>query len=240
MDNTNALIFFILTLIILLIILNMTIIYNTQFFEPIRRLYARIGRKVEKNNYIKQVSKQPLDSQKTIFKETSLLLVFLFILFLIASKVFFFSAVLSESMNPTFNKNDLVLMQNLEHSYKPGDIIMFNRPDTAHPVSHRIKLITEKGIRTTGDATGQIDWWDLQEKDIIGKAVLIQGKPVVIKGYGKYFILDQSQQNFGVFGQDYQKYLLFFQVIKIYGYVIAVGSLVLYVALTIRQKPWKN
>lgn len=117
---------------------------------------------------------------------------------------------------------------------------MFERPDTSYPVAHRIKQITDKGINTAGDATGQMDWWELEKKDIHGKAILIQGKPLVIKGYGKFFIVDDRHQDFGPLGQDYGKYFLFFQVIKIYGYIIAVFSLFLYIIMTLKQKPWQS
>ncbi len=117
---------------------------------------------------------------------------------------------------------------------------MFKTPDTSKPYSHRIVSITDKGyIRTEGDAIGQMDWWEISKEDILGKAITIQGKPIVIKGYGKYFIIDNDREDLGAFGQDYRAYLLFFEVLRIYGYVIATGSLLLYIFLTVRSKPWQ-
>jgi signal peptidase len=220
-----------------LILVYNKIIYNKSLFGRISQTFNTFKKKQNIDGYINQINKKPVDIQKVIFKEVIIFSLVLMMIFLLASKVIFITAVISGSMYPTFNTDDLVLMQNIDHTYETGDIIMFERPDTLYPVVHRIKEITEKGIRTAGDATGQIDWWELDKKDIRGKSLLIFGKPVVIKDYGKFFILDDRNQEFGPFGKDYSKYFLFFQVIKIYGYVIVVFSLFLYVFLTLKQKP---
>jgi signal peptidase len=226
---------FLLLLLIFLIIVYRRIIYGTDLLEPIKQRYSEYYRKTRINNYIEKVSKQPVDIQKMVFKEGLILTAVLCIMFLLAAKAVFFTAVASESMYPTYNKDDLVLMQNIDGIYMPGDIIMFKRPDTSLPVTHRITSITEDGIRTAGDATGQSDWWEVKKEDILGKAILIQGKPVVIKGYGKFFIVEDKNQDFGPFGKDYKNYFLFIEIIKIYGYVIALLSLFLYIFLTIKK-----
>lgn len=231
---------FILLLSVFLIVVYRRIIYSIDFLEPVQQRYSALDRKLRVNNYIKNVTRKPQDMQKIIFKEVAILTGVIFIMFLLATKAVFFTAVASGSMSPTFERDDLVLMQNIDRTYRPGDIIMFNRPDTSHPVSHRIASITDQGISTEGDAIGQIDWWRLEEKDIMGKAVLIRGKPIVIKQYGKFFIVDDRHQDFGPFGRDYSKYFLFFQVVKIYGYIIAVASLMIYIIITVRQKTWQS
>lgn len=232
----NDLLFFLL-LLVFLVLLYRKIIYNTDFFEPIKQKYSAVDRKFRINSYIEQINRRPVDPQKKIFKEGLVLIAVISIMFLLATKAIFFTAVVSGSMYPTFNKDDMILIQNIDNRYNVGDIIMFKRPDTSYPVTHRIISITSGIIRTAGDATGQMDWWELKNGDVLGKAVLIQGKPVVIKGYGRFFIIDDQHQDFGPFGQNYRNYFLFFEVIKIYGYIIAVFSLLLYIALTIRQKP---
>ena len=232
---------FLLILSIFLIITYRRIILNINFFEPIQKRYFELFRSIQVKNYIKEVSRQPVDNQKIMMKETLILGCVLFILFLIGTKAIFFTAVISGSMSPTFDRDDLVLMQNIEHSYKPGDIIMFIDPYTARPYTHRISGITQRGINTAGDAGGMNDPWELEKKDIIGKAIILQGKPVVIKDYGKFFIIDDKRQDFGpLFGPDYRKYVLFIEIIKIYGYVIVVLSIFIYIALTVKQKPWQN
>jgi signal peptidase I len=233
-------ILFLSGLLIFLIVVYRRIIYNIGSLNPVIRAFKAVDRKQRINAYIKQINQRPEESQKVVLKELFIFIFALTIMFLFASKTIFFTAVVSESMYPTFNTDDLVLMQNIDHVYKSGDIIMFDRPDTSLPVVHRITQITDQGINTAGDATGQMDWWDLEKKDIRGKAILIQGKPIVIKGYGKFFIVDERHQDFGPLGQDYGKYFLFFQVIKIYGYIIAVFSLFLYIVMTLKQKPWQS
>jgi signal peptidase I len=229
--SINDISFFIL-LFIFLIIVYRRIIYGADLFEPIKRRHNEYYRKNQIKNYIEKVSKPPVDFQKMIFREGLILSATLSIMILLATKAVFFTAVASGSMYPTFYKDDLVLMQNIDRKYNVGDIIMFKRPDLGYPVSHRIKLMTDGGIRTAGDANGQVDWWEVKKEDVLGKAILIQGKPIVIKGYGKFFIVENKQQDFGPFGKDYMSYFLFIEVVKLYGYVIVVFSLFLYILLT--------
>jgi signal peptidase I len=144
--------------------------------------------------------------------------------------------VASGSMQPLFAQNDLVLIQNFEHSYKPGDVIFFLNPDTLVPYTHRIAKITEKGkIRTAGDAIGSMDYWELERRDIHGKVVLFNGKPIVIPKYGEFFLVSSRTENVGPF-RNLNDYVLFVQVVKAYGYVIVVFSLLLYIILTLKQK----
>ncbi|HEY9247307.1 MAG TPA: signal peptidase I [Candidatus Methanoperedens sp.] len=234
-------ILFVIALSLLLIVVYRRIIYGTDFLGPLEKRYSTFYRKTQVNNYIRHISRRRVDPQEVILKEVFILFAVLFILFLLGSKAVFFTAVVSGSMSPTFNRDDLVLMQNIDRRYVTGDIIMFFDPLTLRPYTHRIISINERGISTAGDASGLMDPWLLKKEDIIGKAVIFQGKPVLIKGYGKYFIIDDKHQDFGsIFGSDYRKYVLFFQVVKIYGYIIVVFSLLLYIILTARQKPWQN
>ncbi len=233
----NELLFFGLLSAFLLIVYR-RVNYNTDFFSRFSEGYSNFSRKNQINSYIKKISRTPADIQKGMFKEGIILTAVLLAMFLISSKAVFFAAVVSGSMSPTFDRGDLVLMQNIDRSYKVGDIIMFTRPDTSNPESHRIVSITSDGIQTEGDAVGIRDYWTLKDKDIIGKAILMDGKPIVIKGYGRFFIVDYKDKNqdFGPFGQDSQKYILFVQIVKLYGYVIAVGSLLLYIVLAFGKK----
>lgn len=213
---------------------------NKDFFRPAKQYFSSYNRKLNVNNYIRDVSKQPEDNQKMIVKEVMIFFIFSLLMLIIVSKSIFFTAVVSGSMVPTFEKNDLVLMQNFDHSYNVGDIIMFVEPFTNKPVTHRIARIDEDVIRTAGDFSKIIDSWKITIKDIRGKAIMVNKKPIVIKRYGKFFIVDAKEQELALFGQDYRSYFLFFQVIKIYGYVIVVICVIFYIALTFRQKSWKN
>ncbi len=233
-------ILFLLTLLVFLILVYNRILNNIDFFRPLKDKFSAFDRKQRVNNYITRITKEPEDPQKIIFKESFFLLTVILVMYLLATKALFFTAVASGSMVPTFYRDDLVLMQNIDQRYNVGDIIMFIPPDLANPYTHRITGITGKGIRTKGDAISTGDWWELKKEDIIAKAVIFQGKPIVIKGYGKFFIIDDTHQDFGPFGNDYRKYQLFFQVVKLYGYIIVVISMLLYIVLTAKQKPWQN
>ncbi len=240
MNFSINVILFVLMLSIALILVYLKISTKIDVFEPAANQYKQFDKRNKINEYINLIKKRPEDTQKMVFKESLLLVTVVIVMFAIATKVIFFTAVVSNSMIPTYYRGDLLLMQNIDRTYSVGDIIMFRRPDTDLPYAHRIVSITSEGIMTKGDATDLDDWWKLKNEDIIGKAILINGKPIVIKGYGNYFIISDKNQDLGPFGNDYRKYQLFFQVIKIYGYVIAALCLFLYILLTVRRKPSQN
>jgi len=223
-----------------LIFIYLWIIHKIDVFQPIKNLSGQIGRSVKVRNFNNRAGKQPVDIQKAVFKEGIFIVLVILIMLGVGSKMIFFSAVVSGSMVPTFYRGDMILMQNIDRTYSVGDIIMFKRPDTNLPYSHRIWAIRKEGIITKGDATDTIDWWRLKKENILGKAIQVNGKPIVIKGYGNYFIISDEHQDFGPFGNDYRKYQLFFQVVRIYGYVIAALCLIMYVMITARKKSWQS
>lgn len=231
-------IIFLAALSIFLIIIYRRIVKNWNFIEKIEEKFSESERKDKVQNRIKYINKQPIDKQKIIFKDLSILALAILIIIVIGTRSIFFADVVSQSMVPTFDKNDLILMQNIDRTYNIGDIIMFNRPDTSLPVSHRIVSISEEGIQTAGDATKSTDWWKIKNDDILGKAISIQGKPIVIKGYGIFFTVEDRNQRFGPF--DYQTYLLFISVLKGYGYAIAIICLMIYIALALKGDDRKN
>lgn len=231
----NVILFILFSLIVVTIIYK-RIVHGYDIFGKYNHSYANFNKKLQINNYKKNITKKPVDKQKYVFYESITLIIVFFLIFLVATNAIFFTAVITDSMKPTFQGDDLVLMQNIDRSYKVGDIIMFTTPDTSKPYSHRIVSISQKGdIRTQGDAIGVMDWWELRKENILGKSITLNEKPVVIKGYGKYFLIDRNRQDLGAFGQDYNKYVLFIDVIRTYGYVIAVISLLLYIFLTFRK-----
>jgi signal peptidase len=230
---------FVLFLLILLIIMNRLIVHNSKMFEKIGENYSKVDRKVRISDYKDKIKTPPSDRQKIIFMDLMILLVAVALIVMIASKSLFFAAVISSSMYPTFDKNDLILIQNIDRSFHVGDIVLFNTPDRNFPISHRIVAIDGDGtIHTEGDATGVVDWWRLNKTDIGGKVVLIMGKPVVIKGLGQNFIVQDRNQKFGPF--DYPRYLLFINIIKTYGYAIIVIVIMAYIYLTLRSYKPKN
>lgn len=121
------------------------------------------------------------------------LLVWLLLALLFAFIIYnyiFFTVPVSNSMRPTFEKGDLVLMQKVDLEPHEGDIIMFGMAVVGgldQPITHRIHSTTSKGIQTKGDAT-PIDNWVLPPERIYAKAVTIGGNPIVIKHVGYYFL----------------------------------------------------
>jgi len=120
------------------------------------------------------------------------LLSFLFILgigILLFTQSIFFVAVVSDSMAPAFWRGDMLLAESVTNDYKTGDIIVFTNPKARDElVVHRIHSIEGESIRTKGDNQNQVDDWVITPKEIRGKALLVNSKPIVFKKIGKYFI----------------------------------------------------
>ncbi len=102
----------------------------------------------------------------------------------------FFMAV-SESMEPTINKNDVILIRSVDiKSLKRGDIITFypsNNIFAKTTVTHRInEIITENGdieFITKGDANETEDIAIVENSDILGKVILIIPKLGIYQSY---------------------------------------------------------
>jgi signal peptidase I len=89
-------------------------------------------------------------------------------------------AVESNSMVPTFQKGDILILQGIPaEDLKVEDIVVFNPPNQDIPVVHRIVLINPDGtFQTKGDANnGQLPF----EKSI--QASQIKGKEIIIIPY---------------------------------------------------------
>ncbi len=226
-------ILFLLILSIFLIILYRRNVQNRNLnFGVLKDRYFEINRNNRIKTYIKSVNIRPEDKQKIIFGDILILIIIVSIMYVLISKSIFFAVVVSESMTPTFDKYDLILSQNIYRDYNVGDIVTFKSPDTSTLTTHRIVRI-ESGddiiIRTAGDATRQTDWWELKKDNIIGKVISIQEKPIVIKKLGMYFIAENSNQRFGPY--DYRTLFLIFEIVKLYGYIIAIISISAYIII---------
>jgi signal peptidase len=124
---------------------------------------------------------------------------YLFLGYLILSKIFFFAAVVSDSMRPTFERGDLVLIQTLSKEPEVGDIILFSGfieldEERREFVIHRVYAITERGmVKTKGDAMRVPDPWEVPPEKIVGKAVTILGHPVIVKHAGESLIVEPGR-----------------------------------------------
>jgi signal peptidase len=128
------------------------------------------------------------------------------VVFILGNQYFVFAAVISGSMEPTFSKGDLVLMQTFYREPKLGDIVMFPMYGIKEPITHRVVDITEKGdIVTKGDANPSTDGLGFPPERVGGKAVLIGNIPIVLKGLGysirpenigEFTVLDRLPKSF--------------------------------------------
>ncbi|MDY6965990.1 MAG: signal peptidase I [Halobacteriota archaeon] len=175
------------------------------------------------------------EEKSTVLSSVLILAIFVIIVFVLLFDVVYLVAITSNSMRPTFERDDLVLMQRINTDPEIGDVILFEKERYIVPITHRIISISGDDIRTQGDGSGNPDPWVVKEEDIKAKAVQVGGRAVVIKDIGDYFILETEQQSYGKYGQEYTFIKNMFMMIKLYGYVLCIIAVVGYVFLTVRE-----
>lgn len=79
--------------------------------------------------------------------------------------------VMSDSMNPVFKKNDIIIIQE-QNEYKVGDIVAYIADD-GNIVTHRIIEENENGFYTKGDNNNAKDETLIYPNNIIGKFKII-------------------------------------------------------------------
>jgi signal peptidase len=80
-------------------------------------------------------------------------------------------AVFSESMVPTFEKGDMVVVQG-GTTVVAGDVVVYDSPIYKYPIIHRVINITDAGVTTKGDNNASPDPWVTPKEKIHGKAIL--------------------------------------------------------------------
>lgn len=76
------------------------------------------------------------------------------------------------SMNPTFQAGDgLTVLPYRNRKARPGDVVVFNHPEKATNIVHRIVRIDFQGITTRGDNSICDDQWILKPENIIGRVI---------------------------------------------------------------------
>ncbi|VVB55881.1 Peptidase S24-like protein [uncultured archaeon] len=162
--------------------------------------------------------------QKDTRKEEGIMLIVLVILILaFGLKFIVFTAVISDSMKPEFQRGDLVFTQTISKDPQVGDIITFNAFGVQNTVTHRVIGIQNDIVTTKGDNNPLADDYGTTKKDIISKAIVIEGHPVVLKGMGSYFILDFSKEGkLYKYGDQFEFLQNFFIMIRTWGYVITI------------------
>ncbi|PWB56914.1 MAG: signal peptidase I [Candidatus Methanoperedenaceae archaeon] len=188
-----------------------------------RNFYLERFREYKRSNFDKN----------TIVKLLPLLAVLAF-LYVLISQNLFFGAVLSGSMEPTFKRGDLVLMQSLYGEPAVGDIIMFIPMKGMEPITHRITSIDKyKYIRTKGDANPKEDDWIVRIMDIKAKSVIIFGKPIVLPGFGTSLV--SRAENFSIVTKLTKEQSLdsLFQQFRSYTPLIIFIMLVIYIFMVV-------
>ncbi len=116
------------------------------------------------------IFKYSIFHQKKIYNFTKILYPFtitaslLLVLFMLGLFQYQPIAILSNSMNPTFSRGDIVIYKK-EENILPGDIIVFKHEDKL--IVHRVISINEYYV-TKGDANNTIDYIKVKKEDIKG------------------------------------------------------------------------
>lgn len=176
------------------------------------------------------------ENSKKVYLSNALVVVafVLLIAFILYVKLIFFTVVISDSMNPTIEKGDLVLMQKIYVKPEIGDIITFKVPDVELPVTHRIVSISGDEMITRGDANPNEDSWRITSSNILGKIFVISTKPVIIKNLGDYFLVDASQ-NGKTYGPEFNAMSTLIKGIKLTGFIIFSICILLYLVFSVRD-----
>lgn len=196
----KTLIFYVVTVLVMLYFLSGVrlplggVIYR---IKPLRERMLRRARERKINAKIVRLvfPRRP----KTLSEIVLASILYLFLGYLILSKIFFFAVVMSDSMRPTFEKGDLVLIQTLSKEPQRGDIILFSGfieldEEKREFIIHRVYSISKDGtVKTKGDAMPMPDPWVVPPEKIVGKAVMLFGQPVVVKHVGESLILEPGK-----------------------------------------------
>ena len=134
-----------------------------------------------------------------------------------------FAVVISDSMKPEFQRGDLVMTQAISKDPQKGDIITFRASGVQNSVTHRVIGVNNYYIITKGDNNPLADDYGTTKNDVISKAIIVNGHPIVLKGIGSFFILDFSKEGkLNKFGDQFEFMQKMFSTIRTWGYVITI------------------
>lgn len=178
-----------------------------------------------------QYSPRPVELKKdTRTYDWLLLIIMLVLVIIMGAKLVTLMVVVSDSMKPEFERGDIIITQSINLTPVPGDIITFHATDEYNSISHRVVSVTGDGkIVTRGDNNGYIDRYDTRQKDVVAKAIMYNGNPIVIKKLGALFITDYKAE--GVIFKWGDRFTFMQQLsvtIKTWGYVITIIAIIAY------------
>ena len=73
----------------------------------------------------------------------------------------------------------------------------------------------------------------MYKRQILGEAVQIHGRPIILKAIGNYFILNPKEMGVGRYGSEYLFIKNVFLAIRMYGYALCIISILGYLLLTV-------
>jgi signal peptidase len=214
------------------------LVVSKKFKPNFKTLKYRINARNKKRRVELKLSQmRGLAIPKKAFYPFLPLIPFLIIVYIFVNHMLFFAVITTDSMSPTFEKGDIVLMQSVDLEAQENDIIMFENknPRGLHPpVIHRVDNLTKDGILTKGDATNIIDDWIVEDDEVTAKAVKWNGgQPVVIPEVGNYFIQDYKAQ--GKYATEFVFTSVMVVLLKDIGIAVFTFCLVLYIILSVKE-----
>jgi signal peptidase len=175
------------------------------------------------SRYMKNRYSRAIIQRDTRGEDTILLIVLVVLILAFGFKMIFFTAVISDSMKPQFQRGDLVMSQAIFKDPEVGDIITFNAKGILNSVTHRVTDVNGIYVTTKGDNNPTVDGYGTTKNDIIAKAITIKGSPIVLEGMGSFFILDFSKEGkLNKFGDQFEFMQNLFATIRTWGYVITI------------------
>ena len=205
-------------------------------FHSFKGLYERYGRNKRLKERMYEYEAVSGMHKPSLFGSSVVVSILTVIIVILLFKIVFFAVVTSDSMSPTFERGDLILMQRIHIDPRVGDIVMLENPESILPITHRVVAVTKEGVRTKGDARAFADPWLVSKHEIRGEAVQIHGSPIILKAIGNYFILNPKEMGIGRYGSEYMFIKNLFLVIRMYGYALCIISISGYLLLTVMER----
>ncbi len=205
-------------------------------FHSFKGLYERYGRNKRLKERMYEYEAVSGMHKPSLFGSSVVVSILTVIIVILLFKIVFFAVVTSDSMSPTFERGDLILMQRIHIDPRVGDIVMLENRESILPITHRVVAVTKEGVRTKGDARAFADPWLVSKHEIRGEAVQIHGSPIILKAIGNYFILNPKEMGIGRYGSEYMFIKNLFLVIRMYGYALCIISISGYLLLTVMER----
>lgn len=150
--------------------------------------------KRDKEKFISKIYKRNSSER---FSSIFYVIILLLVAFIVFNQYVNFIVVTSESMSPTVNRGDIVLVQSIFKTPAVGDIVQFDSPGSRLPVFHRVFSLTSIGYITKGDASAVQDRVPVRDSQLQARAITILDKPIIVRDVGELFIVESKTTKYG-------------------------------------------